>query len=143
MSSKSPIKQHYFLLAATCITIDAADREAAKSPDNVVGVSRIPVQVLLVQPNREFTANSIAKGQMGAQQSLYRVVHKDKVDVVDVIIDSIMHLGFMTPEQFNGPKSPEQLVQEAIAVAKAAGVEVSNAKAPIAGESAPGCDSLE
>lgn len=116
------LKQHHFLIAATCVTIAAADKEAAKSPDKMVEVSRVPVQVLLVQPEREFTFPSIARAQMGAQQSLYKVVHKDLVEVVDVIIDSISHLGFMTEEKFRGPKSPEELTKEAIAVAAAAGV---------------------
>lgn len=121
------LKQHHFLIAATVVTIAAADRELAKSPDAVVGVNRVPVQVLLVQPEREFTFQSIAKAQMGAQQSLYRVVHKDSVDVVDVIIDNISHLGFMTEDKFRGPKTAEQLTQEAIAVAAAAGVTATMA----------------
>lgn len=119
------IKQHHFLIAATVVTIAAADRELAKSPDAVVGVSRVPVQVLLVQPEREFTFQSIAKAQMGAQQSLYKVVHKDTVDTVDVIIDNISHLGFMTAEKFAGPKSAQELTEEAIAVARQAGVEAT------------------
>lgn len=124
--SKQALKNHYFLIAATCVTIAAADRELAKSPDAVVGVSRVPVQVLLVQPEREFTFQSIARAQQGAQQSLYKVVHKDTVDVVDVIIDNISHLGFMTADKFHGPKSAQELTEEAIAVARQAGVEAAH-----------------
>lgn len=120
--SKEALKQHYFLIKATCVTIAAEDRDAAKSPDKMVSVSHVPVQVLLVQPNRELTFQSIARAQQGAQQSLFKVVHKDTVDVVDVLIDNVSHCGFMTADKFHGPKSAEQLTQEAIAVAAAAGV---------------------
>lgn len=116
-------KFHFFMIAALCAIVDAKDKDKINDPNVQVNVNHLPVNVLLTQNERELTKESIARIQQGAQKTLFNFVPHDSVEVVNVVIQSISHLGFMTEAKFHGLKTQAELEAEARAIAAAAGVK--------------------
>lgn len=121
----SNLKKHYFLISAIVISVPISEAANIDKPDVSVTVTSVPTNGIVISDHREFGVAQIAKAQQVAQQNFFRHVDHESVQVVDVIIQSINHLGFMTDAQFHGPKSPQQLQKEAEDIAKAAGVKLA------------------
>lgn len=105
MDIKEPIAvpQHYWMASA----------EIYYCPKGKVaeGVTPATVNVIFTTAEQRITAKDLGKAQQGAQQQFHQRAGEMQIDVVDVVFNSISHLGLMTAEDFLGEDLKEGIAE--------------------------------
>lgn len=121
-------KNHYFLISSLLCYVSVNELNMAKAKgsgaEGQLAVDTMPITCLVVSDRREFGIAQLAKAQQAAQQQFFKRVDHTSVEVVDVLVQNVSHLGLMTEEEFHGPRNPAQLEAEAAAIAAATGVKL-------------------
>ena len=91
-------RNYYFLTSCLVMFTD-------KEGPNVTTIKTLPVNVMLINgTGTSIGVKEISKVQQGAQQKFWGKLGHEAIplfNVVDVVIEAIMPLGFMTDAQFN------------------------------------------
>lgn len=86
----SEIKQHYYV-AAGQILYKAEGQE---------GPGLATVNTLLITPEAYIPLHQVGRAQQGLQAQFMNKVGSTEVEIIDVILISLIPLGFMTESQF-------------------------------------------
>lgn len=100
MNTEQP-EQHYHLVAGNVVF------NTAEGPNQMTGA--LTLNTVLRGPTKNVPARQIGRAQQALQMLFFEKTGDPTVEVVDVVIISINHLGFMSEAEFNAP--PEGMVQ--------------------------------
>lgn len=67
------------------------------------GVTPATVNVIFTTALMQINSKDLGKAQQGAQQQFFQRAGEIQIDIVDVVFNTISHLGLMTAEDFLGP----------------------------------------
>lgn len=95
-------KKHYFLIAGHVI-FQTADGEPGQ----------ILLNAVVHGSSKNFAVAMIGKAQQALQIQFFKKVNDPNVQVVDVPIQNIVHLGFMTDKEFNAVPAGMELREKA------------------------------
>lgn len=84
----APVRQHYYLVAGHVVV------------EKDEHVQALPQNAMLITDEQKLGVHQIGKAQQALQVSLFKKLG-DTINVVDVLIIGITHLGHMTSEEFN------------------------------------------
>lgn len=95
--AKNVNKKFFYMVAAT-IVFSVKGEDGAKSMTQLV-----PINCMVVNEKDQFGAEQLAKAQTGAQMAFFKKLGDEasNVEVVDVVINTINNLGYMTDEEFH------------------------------------------
>ena len=85
---------HYFLVCGANMCVNEHET-----------ISTVTLNAIITSDTRELGVRSLAKAQQALQANFYQRMEGTEIKVVDVVIASLTHLGFMTPSKFH--KEPE------------------------------------
>lgn len=92
--AKGPNKfQHYYLVSGKVMFIVGEPSE-----DN--GAASTDMNCLLTSDNQMITFEKLSRAQNGLQLNLIQKINEPDIKFIDVTIHNIVHLGYMSEEQF-------------------------------------------
>lgn len=100
-------KKHYFLISGL-VMFSFPNPERPNEPN----ISTMPVNAIVRHDDTNFPAAKLAKAQQNLHKSMMTKMPEEAravINVHDIVVQSVSHLGFMTEEEFQAP--PEGMAQ--------------------------------
>ena len=92
-------KLHHYLVAGIVMFRDPSSD----------GIGTMSLNCVVTNENQIFPVQKIGQAQQLLQMLFHKKIEDPEVDVIDVFLVSVSHLGHMTEEEFNRP--PEGMAQ--------------------------------
>lgn len=100
-------KKHYFLISGL-VMFSFPNPERPDEPN----ISTMPTNAIVRHDDTNFPAAKLAKAQQNLHKSMMTKMPEEAraaINVHDIVVQSVCHLGYMTEEEFQAP--PEGMAQ--------------------------------
>lgn len=104
--------KHYYLVAGEILFRDPTEEGSS-------GLGSIKLNTLIVNEQPHVTAAHLGKAQQVLQMEMFKRLGDEKLQVIDVFIIGLSHLGLMTEAKFKQAPEGTMLQERAEAVADA------------------------